>query len=201
MRSVRAIREVRMSEGYASIALTDEVRAAEARLGSRAAVARLGEGSAVGSEPRDALTLAEQQFIAQRDGLYLASVSSTGWPYVQFRGGPPGFVRSHDEHTLAWADFRGNRQYISSGNITGDDRVSLFFMDYPNRLRLKVFGRARLTDARDQPQTAPTLAVPGYRTIVEQIFTVDVVAYDWNCQQHIIPRYSIPELHELTSST
>jgi hypothetical protein len=90
-------------------------------------------------------------------------VSSSGWPYVQFRGGPPGFVHSRDEHTIAWADFRGNRQYISTGNIAGDERVSLFFMDYPNRLRLKVFGRARTLDARDAPDVVAELAVPGCR--------------------------------------
>jgi uncharacterized protein len=151
-------------------------------------------------EPADALTTAERRFIADRDGFYLASVSSTGWPYVQFRGGPPGFVHSPDEHTLAWADFRGNRQHVTSGNITGDDRVSLFFMDYADRLRLKVFGRAHIVDARHRPQVAAALTVPGYHAIVEQIFTIAVVAYDWNCQQHITPRYSVAELRELTGT-
>lgn len=96
--------------------------------------------------------------------------------------------------TLAWADFRGNRQYISTGNVASDDRVSLFFMDYPDRLRLKVFGRARIADARERPQEAERLVVPGDRGIVEQIVTVTVVAYDWNCQQHITPRYTLAEL-------
>jgi uncharacterized protein len=149
------------------------------------------------AEPRDPLTGFEREFVGERDGFYLASVSSSGWPYVQFRGGPPGFVHSRDEHTIAWADFRGNRQYISTGNIAGDERVSLFFMDYPNRLRLKVFGRARTLNARNAPDVVAELAVPGYRAIVEQVVVVTVVAFDWNCPQHITPRYSEPELEEI----
>ena len=151
-----------MSDGYAAVSETDAVRAAQARLGSRAARARLtpSHGPSAAIEPRDPLTGFEREFIGARDGFYLASVSSSGWPYVQFRGGPPGFVRSPDVHTLAWADFRGNRQYLSTGNIAGDERVALFFMDYPNRLRLKVFGRARLMDARDRPDLVADLAGP-----------------------------------------
>jgi uncharacterized protein len=188
-----------MSEGYAAVTETDEVRAAQERLGSRSARARSAPAAAASStsEPRDPLTDFERAFVAERDGFYLASVSSSGWPYVQFRGGPPGFVHSPDVHTLAWADFRGNRQYISTGNIAGDERVALFFMDYPNRLRLKVFGRARIVDARDRPDVVAELAVPGYRAIVEQAVVVTVVAFDWNCPQHITPRFSEPELEEI----
>jgi uncharacterized protein len=186
-----------MSEGYATIAQTDAVRAAQVRLGSRRARSRPGPSVTASSsdpEPRDPLTDDERTFVAARDGFYLGSVSSDGWPYVQFRGGPPGFVRSPDEHTLAWADFRGNRQYLSTGNIAGDERVALFFMDYPNQLRLKVFGRARILDADPDPDLVAELVVPGYRAIVEQAVVVSVVAYDWNCPQHITPRYSEPEL-------
>lgn len=153
-----------------------------------------------GTEPRDALTEFEQAFVAERDGFYVASVSSTGWPYVQFRGGLPGFVHSPDEHTLTWADFRGNRQYVSTGNVAGDDRVALFFMDYPDRLRLKVFGHARFLDVRERPEAARELVVPGDRGIVEQVVTVAVVAYDWNCEQHITPRYSFAELRHRRST-
>jgi uncharacterized protein len=189
-----------VSEGYSAVAETDEVRAAQMRLGSRHARARTGSpvtAPSSGPEPRDPLTDFERAFVAAHDGFYLGSVSSDGWPYVQFRGGPPGFVRSPDEHTLAWADFRGNRQYLSTGNIAGDERVALFFMDYPNQLRLKVFGRARTLDARDDPDLVAELVVPGYRAIVEQAVVVTVVAYDWNCPQHITPRYSEPELEAL----
>lgn len=206
-----------MSEGYAAIAGTGEVRAAQARLGSRgvqarlegrAAQARLGSRGApvrLGragaapptAEPRDPLGASERAFVGARDGFYLASVSSSGWPYVQFRGGPVGFVRSPDGHTLAWADFRGNRQYLSTGNVAGDERVALFFMDYPNRQRLKVFGRARTVDAKDDPDLVAGLVVPGYRAVVEQGFVVTVAAFDWNCPRHITPRYSEPELEAL----
>jgi uncharacterized protein len=190
-----------VSEGYKAVAETDDVRAAQVRLGSRSARARSAPpvtASSAASEPRDPLTDFERVFVAERDGFYLASVSETGWPYVQFRGGPPGFVRSPDVHTLAWADFRGNRQYISTGNVAGDERVALFFMDYPNRLRLKVFGRARIVDARDRPDAVAELTVPGYRAIVEQAVVVTVVAFDWNCQQHITPRFSEAELAEVS---
>ncbi len=184
-----------MSAGYAAVSETDDVRAAQERLGSRRARARLAAPPP--GEPRDPLTEAERGFVAGLDGFYLASVSSTGWPYVQFRGGPPGFVRSPDPHTLAWADFRGNRQYLSTGNVAGDERVSLFFMDYPNRLRLKVFGRAQILDARDHPDVVAELSVPGYRAVVEQAVVVTVVAFAWNCPQHITPRYSRSELEAL----
>ena len=193
-----------MSEGYATIAETDEVRAAQVRLGSRRARARTGSpvtASSSDPEPRDPLTDFERAFVAARDGFYIGSVSSDGWPYVQFRGGPPGFVHSSDEHTLAWADFRGNRQYLSTGNIAGDERVSLFFMDYPNQIRLKIFGRARTLDAADDADLVAELVVPGYRAIVEQAVVVTVVAYDWNCPQHITPRYSAPELQALLASS
>jgi predicted pyridoxine 5'-phosphate oxidase superfamily flavin-nucleotide-binding protein len=189
-----------VSEGYRTVADTDDVRAAQVRLGSRAALARSGPpGTASPAEPesRDPLTEFERAFVAERDGFYLATVSSSGWPYVQFRGGPPGFVRSPDAHTLAWADFRGNRQYLSTGNVAGDERVALFFMDYPNRLRLKVFGRARVVDAQDRPDTVAELTVPAYRAIVEQAVVVTVVAFDWNCPQHITPRFSEPELEDI----
>ena len=189
-----------MSEHYAAVADTDEVRAAQVRLGSRSARTRAmppAAASPPAPEARDPLTEFEREFVAARDGFYLSTVSSTGWPYVQFRGGPPGFVHSPDAHTLAWADFRGNRQYISTGNVAGDERVALFFMDYPNQLRLKVFGRAQIVDARDRPELVAELTVPGYRAIVEQAVVVTVVAFDWNCPQHITPRFSEPELEEI----
>lgn len=189
-----------MSENYSSIAFTRHVRDAQERYGSRAAAERLGPevpGSPGGAEPRDPLTDVEAEFIGLRDGFYLASTSDTGWPYVQFRGGSPGFVKVLDEHTFGWADFRGNRQYISAGNIAGDDRVSVFFMDYPRQLRLKVFGRANVIDVREDPSAAQALTVAGYRAKVERAVIVTVAAFDWNCQQHITPRYSAEELREV----
>jgi len=175
---------------YFEIAFTPPVQALQEAGGSRASYAKAGARAG----GNDALGEAEMAFIAERDGFYVASVSETGWPYVQFRGGPPGFARTPDPHTIAWADFRGNQQFVTSGNVLTDDRVSLFFMDYPGRRRLKVFGRLSFTPAADDAELAERLAVPGYRARVDRIARVKVVAWDRNCPQHIPQRYTIEEL-------
>lgn len=182
-----------MTSRFASIAFTDSVRDAQTRYGSRSAFAR-HDGDPV-PEP-DPLTDIEEAFIAARDGFYLSTVSETGWPYIQFRGGPRGFLRVLDEHTIGWADFRGNRQYISMGNAIANDRAALFLMDYANQLRLKVFGHLEIIDAADRPELAETLAVPGYRAKVERSVLVRVEAFNWNCHQHITPRYTLEELRQ-----
>ncbi|MCW2994564.1 MAG: pyridoxamine 5-phosphate oxidase-related, FMN-binding protein [Conexibacter sp.] len=182
-----------MSRHYGNIAFTERVRDAQTHYGSRAIYAR-GEARAGRAPGSDALTATELAFLAERDGFYLATVSETGWPYVQFRGGPAGFVRVLDDHTLAWADFRGNLQYISTGNVAGDDRVALFFMDYAHRRRLKLFGRASVIEVQDDPDLARRLAVADYDADVERAVLVAVEAYDWNCPQHITQRFTIAEL-------
>jgi len=181
-----------MSNAYFSIAFTPGVQAAQTRYGSRKAYARHETQTPPGAAG-DPLTRAEKEFIAERDGFYLGTVGETGWPYVQFRGGPPGFLRVLDDHTIGWADFRGNRQYISVGNVAANDHVSLFLMDYPNQLRLKIFGHIQIIDVDDRPELAAKLIVPGYRAKVERAVTVRVQAYDWNCPQHITPRYTEEE--------
>ncbi|MCW8103375.1 pyridoxamine 5'-phosphate oxidase family protein [Streptomyces tauricus] len=208
-----------MSRNYHSIAFTEPVLEAQGQYGSRTAVTRTdrrrsgprgpgaapapGTGAAAHAGAaetdgldriKDPLSDAERDFIAGRDGFYLATVAAGGWPYVQFRGGPPGFVTAPDEHTLAWADFRGNRQYISTGNVAHDPRVSLIFMDYARQVRLKVFGVATISDVRDQGPKPSAYAVPGYRAIVEREVRVQVKAFDWNCPQHITPRYTAEEV-------
>jgi uncharacterized protein len=180
---------------FLEIAGTPAVKAVQARQGSRAAYAKFDEGSVVNNR----LGPAEASFITARDGFYLASVSETGWPYIQFRGGPAGFLRVIDEQTLGFADFRGNRQYITTGNLAGDDRVSLFLMDYANRRRLKLFGRAELRDAKADPVLAERLTARGYRAVVERSVLVHVSAFDWNCPQHITPRYTAEELKAATA--
>jgi len=193
-----------MSRNYHPIAFTDAVREAQVRYGSRAAIDRTDRhlaGQVDGLDTaRDPLGSAEREFIAERDGFYLATVSESGWPYVQFRGGPPGFVTSPDEHTVAWADFRGNRQYISTGNVAHDARVSIILMDYAEQLRLKIFGVATIRDVDPQGRYAGALAVPGYPAIVEREVLVEVRAFDWNCPQHITPRYTVKELSRLFAS-
>ena len=179
-----------MTHRFLEIATTPAVKAAQEAQGSRRAYARQEEG-----EPHhDRLGEAEAGFIAARDSFYLASVSETGWPYLQHRGGPPGFLRVLDETTLGFADLRGNRQYLSLGNLTADDRLCLFLMDYGHRARLKIFGRASFHDLAAEPELAQRLIVPGYRAVPERGVTIKVEAFDWNCPQHITPRFSEAEL-------
>ncbi len=182
-----------MSNPYFDIAFTPEVLALQAAHGSRDAYARAdarpGGNALLGD--------AERAFIAERDGFYVASVSATGWPYMQFRGGPPGFARTPDAATIAWADFRGNQQFVTSGNVATDDRVSLFFMDYPGRRRLKVFGHLGFRPASDDPALAAALAVPGYPARVDRIAWLSVAAWDRNCPQHIPQRLTRAEWEAL----
>ena len=177
-----------MTHPYFDIAFTPAVRALQEKAGSRAAYAR---ATARGNE---SLRADEQAFIAERDSFYLASVSQTGWPYVQHRGGPAGFVRTPDEHTIAWADFRGNQQLQTAGYVEGDDRVALFFMDYPGQRRLKVYGRLCFIDAADNPALAERLRVSGYVARVDRAAVVRVEAWDRNCPQHIAPRFTLSEV-------
>jgi predicted pyridoxine 5'-phosphate oxidase superfamily flavin-nucleotide-binding protein len=177
--------------GYAFLdtLATPSVRAAQEANGVGALWQEAGKG-------RDFVRFgpAEAAFIAARDSFYLASVSENGWPYVQHRGGPQGFLRVVDERTLTFADFRGNRQYISLGNIGADDRVCLFLMDYPNRARLKVLAHMRSVGLSDDPELAERLAMPGYRGKPERAMVLKLEAFDWNCAQHITPRFTIEEI-------
>jgi predicted pyridoxine 5'-phosphate oxidase superfamily flavin-nucleotide-binding protein len=183
-----------MGNRFAEIAFTPAVQAQQERHGSRKSYLRSLEG-----DPwNDTLSAKEIEFIQARDGFYLASVSETGWPYVQFRGGAPGFLRALDERTLAWANFRGNRQYVSAGNVAGDDRVALILMDYANRRRLKVLGHARMTPLAESAGLAERLAVPDYRAEIESAVTVRVAGFDWNCPQHITPRFTLDEVERAT---
>ena len=182
-----------MPQHYAQIAFTDDVKDAQDRLGSRSSMRRFEDADF----DNDRLGPDEQAFVRDRDGFYLATVGSNGWPYVQFRGGPPGLLHVLDDRTLGWADFRGNRQYISSGNAVSNDRVSLFLMDYAHRARLKIYGRLELRPADQADPLYAALVVPEYHARVEQLAVVHVEALDWNCSQHITPRFSATELAAL----
>jgi uncharacterized protein len=179
-----------MARAFAEIAFTPQVRAAQERLGTAQAYARFLTPEA---ERGDSLGPDEAAFIAARDGFYQATVSSTGWPYVQFRGGPAGFLKVVDARTVAYADFRGNRQYLSTGNLAENDRVSLILMDYPNRRRLKIWGRARLVDADAEPDLVARLHDQSYRARPERAVVIGVEALDWNCPQHIPQRFTLEE--------
>ncbi len=179
-----------MGHRFAEIAFTDAVKRVQAERGSRRGYARLEEAA----EPRNAaLGPDEADFIAARDSFYMATVSETGWPYVQHRGGPTGFLRVLDARTLGFADFSGNRQYISVGNLGTDDRVSLFLMDYRNKRRLKLLGRAKFADPADRA-TLGKLELPDYHARVERGILIQVEAFDWNCPQHIAERFTLAEV-------
>ena len=180
-----------MSHRFAEIAFTDTVKAAQERHRTRAQNERLETHGG----PNDTLGPAEAEFIAARDSFYMATVSETGWPYVQHRGGPAGFLRVLGPRQLAFADFRGNTQYVSVGNLVHDNRVALILMDYPRRQRLKILGRARSVDSTElDPEMLRRVEMPTYRGRVERIVLIDVEAFDWNCPQHITPRFTQAEV-------
>ncbi|HEY0395995.1 MAG TPA: pyridoxamine 5'-phosphate oxidase family protein [Candidatus Elarobacter sp.] len=178
---------------YREIALTPAVEAVQEARGSRAVYAR-PSGRAV----PEALTDDEVDFVGRRDSFYVASTNANGWPYVQHRGGPRGFVRVTGPAQLAFADYAGNRQYLTTGNLVQDDRVALFFMDYRERVRLKMFARARTVEADDAPrELLDAVAVPAYGARVERVVVFDVEATSWNCSQHIATRWDADELEEM----
>lgn len=178
-----------MAHKYAQLAFTETVRAMQQEQNSRAGYASMDQGE----DYNFLLSAVEAEFIAQRDSLYMASVSETDWPYVQHRGGPKGFLKVLDASTIGFADYKGNRQYVSAGNFRNNDRVALIFVDYPNKRRLKLMGRISQV-AEDDWQTLASLEDDDYRAKVERGFIIKVEAFDWNCPQHITPRYSESEI-------
>ncbi len=180
-----------MSQRFAEIAFTSTVQDIQERQGSRHIYAnweqREGTPALLGSK--------EKEFIEARDGFYQATVNAEGWPYVQFRGGPAGFLKVLDERTLGYADFRGNVQYISVGNMTDNDQVSMILMDYANRRRLKIFARAQLIESQDNPECVAKLENPHYRAHVERGVLLRVEAFDWNCPRHITQRFTQAEIN------
>ncbi|MBU1222680.1 MAG: pyridoxamine 5'-phosphate oxidase family protein [Gammaproteobacteria bacterium] len=184
-----------MARAFAKIAFTPNVQAAQARMGSRDAyrMAELGETEPVELGPD------EIEFIGARDSFYQGTVGENGWPYVQHRGGPAGFLKVLGPQTIGYADFSGNRQYISVGNLAGDDRVSLFLMDYPGQRRLKIWGRARLIEEDTEPTLVARLESPDYRARIERGVIITVEAFDWNCPKYITPRFTAREVRELVS--
>ena len=184
-----------MSRAFSDLAFTPTVRVLQTRMGSRKSYAPLDQTD----ERHDRLTPREAAFIRARDSFYQATVSETGWPYVQYRGGPAGFLRVLDEKTLGYADFRGNVQYISTGNLINNDRVSIILMDYAHRRRLKLLGRVRMVDVDDDPALITKLELPDYRARVERGVIITLDAYDWNCPQHITPRFTEAEVSAATA--
>jgi uncharacterized protein len=182
-----------MGRRFAELAFTPLVKEQQEKHGSRYLYERAEQSDNTG----DRLGPYEQQFISERDGFYMASTSETGWPYIQYRGGAKGFLRIFDDHTIGFADLRGNKQYISMGNLQHDNRVALFFMDYARQHRLKILGHAEVhEDDETARKLMPDLVVSEEKTPSERAILIHVEAFDWNCPQHITPRYTLEELEE-----
>lgn len=182
-----------MAHRFGSLVFTPAVKALQERYGSRRQYAKL---QASGDSP-DRLGENESEFIAERDSFYLASVGETGWPYVQHRGGAKGFLKVIDQQTIAFADFRGNQQFISAGNLLTDNRVALILVDYPNQTRLKILGRAEIPEGEKAKEWISRVRDPDYKAMIERVFVIRVEAFDWNCPQHITPRFTVDEIRDV----
>jgi predicted pyridoxine 5'-phosphate oxidase superfamily flavin-nucleotide-binding protein len=171
---------------------TPVIKALQERHGSRRSYAKLEQSGA----SRNHLGRDESEFVAERDSFYLASVGETGWPYVQHRGGRKGFLKVIDEQTIAFADFSGNKQFISAGNLMKDNRVALILVDYPAQTRLKILGRAEILEEERAKELIERVRDPGYKAVIERVFVIRLEAFDWNCPQHITPRFTVDEMRE-----
>lgn len=180
-----------MARNYRTTLFNDDVQRLQEIHGSRASYAKLDAGA---DGAPDLLTAKEIDYIALRDSFYMASTTADGWPYMQHRGGPAGFLRHIAGNRIGFADYRGNKQYISTANLMRDNRVSLFLMDYPNRERLKLLGHARSIERDDDPELVASLMPDGYRAVPERAFLIDVIGWEWNCSQHITPRFTEAEI-------
>ena len=185
-----------MARNFGALVFTPVIKALQERYGNRRGLR--GEGTV--SLP-DQLGEPEKQFIAERDSFYMASVGETGWPYVQHRGGPPGFLKTFADNVVAFTDFRGNRQYITTGNLTKENRVALILVDYPAKTRLKILGRAEVLEGAAAAEWTERLRDAEYQAVIERVFMIQVEAFDWNCQQHITPRFTAPEIEEALVQT
>lgn len=180
-----------MAKNFASLAFTDTIKAMQEKYGSRSGYARIEK-----EVYQDGLTENEIQFIGQRDSFYIASIGEQQYPYIQHRGGPKGFVKVIDRYKFGFIDFSGNRQYISVGNISVNNKVALIMVDYPSRTRLKILARATILELKDHPEVFNLLNLTDYKFKPERMMVFEVEAYDWNCPQHITPRYTIEEIEE-----
>jgi predicted pyridoxine 5'-phosphate oxidase superfamily flavin-nucleotide-binding protein len=184
-----------MAHNFGSLVFTPAVKALQERYGSRRQYARMESSET----PLDRFGPDETAFIAERDSFYMATVGATGWPYIQHRGGPAGFLKVIDEQTLAFADFRGNRQYVSTGNIATEHRVALILVDYPRQARLKILGRAEIFEGSTAGEWTERVRLPDYKVVTERVYVIHADTFDWNCPQHITPRYTEKQIGEALS--
>ena len=178
-----------MNDNFTKYSFTESVKQVQEQYGSRKSYSRMEL-----SGDRNVLTDREKPFIESRDSFYLATVGENGWPYLQFRGGPKGFLKIIDDTTLGFADFRGNRQYISAGNIISTKKTSLFLIDYPKQQRLKIWAESEVHHAAEEPELVKSVEISEYKALIERIFIMKIKAFDWNCPQHITPRYTTDEI-------
>lgn len=177
---------------YSSLAFTNVIKSIQDKLGSRETYERVEKMSYV-----DGLTPIEAEFVSQMDSFYMASSGENGFPYIQHRGGPKGFIKVIDPQTIGIVDFTGNRQYISVGNITINPKVSLILVSYPFRARLKMYAEAEIVEIKDRPDLFELLKPTDYKFKPERLLLFHIKAYDWNCPQHITPKYTKDEIEEL----
>ena len=182
-----------MTNTFGSLVFTPVVKELQQRYGSRRQYERL----AAQGTSYQGLGPAEREFIAERDSFCMASIGSTGWPYVQHRGGPKGFLKILDNQTIAFADYLGNKQYISTGNLLTDDRVALILVDYPRQARLKILGHAKIRERAEAGELLEVVRDEGENTFVERVYVIHLEAFDWNCPQHITPRFTVDEIRTI----
>ncbi|HYP13873.1 MAG TPA: pyridoxamine 5'-phosphate oxidase family protein [Bryobacteraceae bacterium] len=182
-----------MADHYGSIIFTPAIKALQEKYGSRRQYERKERNS---SSP-DRLGPEESLFIAERDSFYMATVGATGWPYVQYRGGPKGFLKVVDDQTIGFADFRGNKQFISTGNLATDNRVALIMVDYAFQARLKLLGRAEIFSGEAAREWIERLREPGYQAVIERAYIIRVEAFSWNCPQHIQQRFTADQIRDV----
>jgi predicted pyridoxine 5'-phosphate oxidase superfamily flavin-nucleotide-binding protein len=180
---------------YSELAFSDDIKAIQERMGSRGAYERVQKMSYV-----DGLTAVERRFISEMDSFYMASYGSNEYPYIQHRGGPKGFIKVIDEQTIGIVDFSGNRQYISVGNIAKNSNVSLILVSYPMKARLKIYAEAEIVEISENPSLYDFLKPEDYTFKPERLMLFHMKAYDWNCPQHITPRYSAADIQKITEA-
>jgi uncharacterized protein len=181
-----------MAHNFGSVMFTPVIQELQEKYGSRRQYARMAKSgdSSLGLGPD------EREFLGERDSFYIASIASNGWPYVQHRGGPKGFLHVMDEQTIAFADFGGNKQFITTGNVMTDNRVALILVDYPRQARLRIIGRATIFEGKAADEWLAQLRDSDYKASIQRAFLIRVEAFDWNCPQHITPRFTAEEIEK-----
>lgn len=180
-----------MAKNFAEIGFSAAAKKLQEKYGSRKTYSRMESQTVYSGLGRH-----EQSFIAQRDSFYMATSGENGFPYIQHRGGPKGFLKVLDENRLGFIDFKGNMQYISVGNIATNNKVSLFMVDYPNKRRLKLYAKAEIVELKDNPELLQNLDLEDYKFQPERMMVFNIEAFDWNCPQHITPRFTVEEVEE-----